>query len=215
VLVIVASVSMLLALGLFLGTRAHAKSRLAVCLANVQQINRAVLMYAEDHQRRLPEMANSPAPGGWWHYKEQVKGYLNLRGPSSKDDKVFACPKDRGYGEGGDRPAPFCRSKKYGFNSYVFNGVNLPGLPNIAGWDVGAVKEPGRTLLVMEFPAHAPLSWHSSRTGDENTPFYNDAESVVSFVDGQAALIPIYYDGYNAAYTRDPIAGYRYKYSGN
>jgi hypothetical protein len=27
-------------------------------------------------------------------------------------------------------------------------------------------------------------------------------------------LVKIYHDGYNAAYTRDPIPGYRYRYSG-
>jgi hypothetical protein len=67
----------------------------------------------------------------------------------------------------------------------------------------------------MEWCAHAPLSWHKSRTGKRNLPFYCDAESVVVFVDGHAVLTKIYYDGYNAAYTRDPIPGYNYKYSGN
>ena len=67
----------------------------------------------------------------------------------------------------------------------------------------------------MEWVAHAPLSWHRSRTGRANTPFYNDAESVVGFVDGRVALIKVYYDGLNAAYTRDPAPGYNYKYSGH
>jgi len=88
-------------------------------------------------------------------------------------------------------------------------------MPNISGRNFGTIKEPGRTLLVMEWAAHAPLSWHRSRTGSKNRPFYNDAESVVSFLDGRVDLIPIYYDGINAAYTRDPIPGYDYKYSGN
>jgi prepilin-type processing-associated H-X9-DG protein len=67
----------------------------------------------------------------------------------------------------------------------------------------------------MEWTAHAPLSWHKSQTRKENTPFYNNAESVVGFVDGHVKLIPIYYDGLNAAYTRDPIGGYEYQYSGD
>ena len=66
----------------------------------------------------------------------------------------------------------------------------------------------------MEWTAHGPLSWHRSRTGKRNAPFYNDAESVVGFVDGHVDLVKIYHDGYNAAYTRDPIPGYRYRYSG-
>jgi prepilin-type processing-associated H-X9-DG protein len=63
--------------------------------------------------------------------------------------------------------------------------------------------------------AHAPLSWHNSKTGKKNAPFYNDAESVVTFVDGHVAFIKIYYDGINPAFSRDPIGGYQYRNSGN
>jgi hypothetical protein len=88
-------------------------------------------------------------------------------------------------------------------------------VPNLAGQEVASVKEPGKTLLVMEWPAHAPLSWHKSKTGNANSPFYNDAQNVVAFVDGHVNFIKIYYDGINAAYTREPIAGYDYKFSGD
>jgi prepilin-type N-terminal cleavage/methylation domain-containing protein len=195
--------------------RARAKSRLNLCLENVRQVNRAVLHFAVEHDQKLPRMDDSPAPGGWWHYKEQVKGYAGLTGPSSANDKVFACPDDRGYSEGTEKPQPFCKSKRYVYTSYVFNGVNLPGIPNIAGREVSSITDPSRTLLTMEWIAHAPLSWHRSRTGKANTPFYNDAESVVGFVDGRVGFIKIHYDGLNAAYTRDPAPGYNYKYSGD
>ena len=195
--------------------RSGAKSRLALCLGNVKEVNRAVLQFATEHNQTLPRMVSSPAPGGWWWYKEQVKGYLGLKGASSASDKIFACPDDRGYGEGTEEPQPFCQSKKHNFTSYVFNGVNLPGIPNIAGRNVTSIQGPAHTLLVMEWTAHAPLSWHRSRTGRANTPFYCDAECVVGFVDGHAALTKIYYDGLNAAYTRDPVPGYNYKYSGD
>ena len=91
----------------------------------------------------------------------------------------------------------------------------LTGVPNIAGRQLPSVKLPQKTLLVMEWSAHAPLSWHKSKTGRENSPFYCDAQSVVAFVDGHVSFSKIYYDGYNAAYTRDPIGGYDYKYSGD
>ncbi len=214
-LVSLAIVSLLAAVAVPMIVRAKAKSRLELCLGNVKQVNRAVLEFAEDHERTLPQVEGSPVPGGWWHYKEQVKGYLGLKGPPSTDEKVFACPNDRGYGDGAEHPQPFSRSKKYLYNSYVFNGVNLPGVPSIAGRAISSIKRPSRTLLVMEWTAHAPLSWHNSMTRSANTPFYNDAQSVVSFVDGHAALTKIYYDGINAAYTRDPAPGYDYQYSGD
>jgi competence protein ComGC len=190
------------------------ESRLAVCLSNLKTVNGAVLQFSQDHEQLLPTMEGSPAPGGWWYYKDKVKGYVGLNGPSSPDDRVFGCPDDRGYGEGAEAVTPFRRSKKHNYTSYVFNGVNLPGIPNIAGRKVDSISHPERTLLVMEWTAHAPLSWHRSRTGQSNTPFYTDAESVVGYVDGHVALTRIYYDGLNAAYTRDPAPGYQYKYSG-
>lgn len=188
-------------------------SRLGTCSRNLSQVGKACLQYAEDHNGVLPGPSPSlPREGDfWWFYKEQVKSYVGLQGPSSPEDKVFACPMDRGYSE----PKPFYKLAKYDFGSYNFNGVALLGSPNIAGWKSSAVKLPNRTLLVMEWTAHAPLSWHRSRTGRANAPFYSDAESVVAFADGRVELVPIYYDGYNAAFTRDPIPGYAYKYSGN
>jgi competence protein ComGC len=194
----------------------HARaSRLAVCLANLKSVNGAVLQFAQSHEQTLPSMEGSPAPGGWWYYKDKVKDFLGLSGPSSPEERVFACPDDRGYGESRETPTPFCRSKKHNYTSYVFNGVDLPGIPNISGRRIDSIVAPERTLLVMEWTAHAPLSWHRSRTGQENTPFYSDAESVVGYVDGHVALTRIYYDGLNAAYTRDPALGYQYKYSGD
>ena len=196
-------------------SRSRSQTRLAQCTENLRKVNGAVLQYAEEHGRSLPLLQDSPAPGGWWYYKEEVKGYLGLSGPSSSADKVFACPSDRGYGMSSEQTQPFCRSSKFNYTSYVFNGVTLPGVPRVAGRSLSSIQDPAKTLLTMEWTAHAPLSWHSSRTGDENSPFYSGAESVVGFVDGHVALTPIYYDGINAAYTRDPIPGYSYKFSGD
>lgn len=214
-LAVIAALMLVLAIALPLWSGATARSRLAQCTGNLRQITGAVLAVADQNNGRLPEddpgqrnLAGPPA-GVWWFYKEAIKGELQLKGPSSPADKVFACPNDRGYEEN----KPFHLLAKFDYGSYNFNGVNLPGVPNIAGRTVSSIKEPNRTLLMMEWTAHAPLSWHHSRTGKRNFPFYNDAESVVGFVDGHVDFIPIYFDGMNPAYTRDPIPGYKYKYS--
>ena len=213
--VTLAVLTVLAAIVITIVSRSRAKTRLTLCLGNLQKVNRAVLQFAEDNDHTLPRMDNRPSPGGWWYYKEDVKGYLGLTGPSSTNDLVFACPDDRGYGDDDEKGRPFCKSRKYVYTSYVFNGVNLPGIPNIAGREVSSIIDPARTLLVMEWTAHGPLSWHRSLTGKANMPFYNNAESVVGFVDGRAEFIKIYCDGLNAAYTRDAPAGYSYKYGGN
>lgn len=187
------------------------RMHLGRCTVNLKEINRAMLVFAADNSQTLPSAVPGNPGNLWWWYKELVKGYTGLNSPSSPDDTVFACPDDRGYSD----PIPFCRSPRFDYGSYVFNGVTLPAMPNIAGWPVPAIKRPHRTLLVMEWTAHAPLSWHHSKTGRKNTPFYNDAESVLGFVDGHVSFSKVYYDGYNAAYTQDPIVGYEYQYSGN
>ena len=208
---LVAMVSVLAALWLVaLRPRMGSQSSLTQCLANLSRVNRAVLAYADDQGHVLPS-ADPKAPGElqWW-YKEQVKQHAGLTGQSSERDSLFACPDDRGYTDA----KPFWSSPRFDFGSYNFNGVQIPGAPNIAGWKTSAISDPRRTLLTMEWTAHGPLSWHRSRTGSRNLPFYRDAESVVGFVDGHVALTPIYYDGFTAAYLRDPVPGYGYRYSG-
>jgi prepilin-type processing-associated H-X9-DG protein len=209
-LVIIAVLSALAAVVTVALTRSRSASRLKMCSKNLMEVGRAVLLFAKDHQETLPGLMRTAAGESWWWYKDEVKGYAGLNGASSPDDRVFACPMDRGYTD----PMPFCKNPRFNYSSYVFNGVTLLGTPNIAGWKLSAVHQPARTLLVMEWAAHAPLSWHRSKTGKANAPFYSDAESVVAFADGHVSLTKIYYDGYNAAYTRDPIPGYQYKYSG-
>ena len=210
-MVCVAILSVLLAVFVAQLTNRKMKAGLARCSANLHAIGRAVLDYAGDNEQRLPGLLADDPHSLWWWYKEQVKSYVSLKGESSARDTLFGCPQDRGYT---DR-IPFRLNGRFDFNSYVYNGVTLPGMPNIAGLRTSEIRRPQRTLLVMEWTAHAPLSWHRSRTGRENMPFYCDAQSVTAFVDGRVGLTRIYYDGYNAAYTQDPIAGYDYQYSGN
>jgi hypothetical protein len=210
-LVVLAALALLAAVALPMLTNARAANQKTDCINKLRQITQAIQNTAEENAGKLPDADPTARNPVWWFYKEQVKAYLGLRGPSSSADKIFACPSDRGYEEG----KPFRLSAKFDYNSYVYNGVNLPGIPNVAGHTLNAIREPTSTLLVMEWTAHAPLSWHESRTGNKNHPFYNDARSVVGFVDGHVDFIPIYYDGINAAYTRDPIPGYAYKYSGD
>jgi hypothetical protein len=210
-LAILAVLALALAVALPLWSQARSGTQLQVCRARLEKVGQAILLYSEQNDSKLPDVEPDPRKPVWWFYKERVKSFVGLTVPSSAADREFACPADRGYEDG----KPFRLGAKFDYTSYTYNGVHLPGVPNVAGRATSSIKEPQRTLLVMEWVAHGPLSWHRSRTGRKNEPFYNDAESVVSFVDGHVDFIPIYYDGMNAAYTRDPIPGYKYKYSGD
>jgi prepilin-type N-terminal cleavage/methylation domain-containing protein len=210
-MVVVAVLSVLAAIAVARAASMKENTSLERCTANLQKVTGAVLTFCNDHNQTLPGPDSTAPDDLWWWYKEDVKDYLGLTGPSSTGDLVFACPGDRGYSD----PKPFHLNPRFDFGSYVFNGVTLPGMPNVAGRRLSSVKKPSQTLLVMEWTAHAPLAWHKSKTGKRNMPFYCDAQSVVGFVDGHVSFSKIYYDGYNAAYTRDPIPGYDYQYSGN
>ena len=210
-LALVAAVSVLSAVILAAVTTSRAKARLAVCSSNLQRVNQAVLSFCKDNAQTLPTIIPNDTRPLWWWYKEQVKKYVGLTGESSKNDLVFACPMDRGYSD----PVSFHDNARFDYGSYVYNGVTLPGMPGIAGLPLSTIKHPQKTLLVMEWTAHAPLSWHRSKTGKRNSPFYCDAQSVVGFVDGHVSFSKIYYDGFNAAYTQDPIDGYDYQFSEN
>jgi Tfp pilus assembly major pilin PilA len=208
-LVVIATLAVIAAIAYPLTLKNQARARQVQCMSNLNQVNRAVLLYAEENQGTLPAFPQTSKEPVWWFYKELVKSHAGLTEKSSAQDKVFACPDDRGYTD----PLPFWRNPRFDFTSYVFNGVNLPGMPNLAGKKINTIKQPTKTLLTMEWTAHAPLSWHNSRTGNKNAPFYNNAESMVGFVDGSVKFIPIYYDGIDAAFTRDPIPGYDYQWS--
>lgn len=94
-LLVLATVGLLGALGAAMLANVNAKSRQSRCAANLKDITRAVLQYAEDNHRLLPAMDPSPPAGVWFWYKELVKGYVGLTGPSSPKDRIFACPEDR------------------------------------------------------------------------------------------------------------------------
>jgi hypothetical protein len=81
---------------------------------------------------------------------------------------------------------------------------------------LSSVKHPARTILVAEVSALAPWSWHDPSSQIQ----FNDAKSVVSFVDGHVNYIKIYWNsarypdgGISLAIDYEPPAGYDYQWS--
>jgi hypothetical protein len=79
-------------------SNAKARAKRTVCLDNLKQINLGMRLYW-DHADFPPGIKNTPsAPFGYWTgYKELMKSYAGLNGPSSPADKLFACPADTFY----------------------------------------------------------------------------------------------------------------------
>jgi len=232
-LLVIAIIAILAALLLPVLSSAKAKAKRTTCLNNLKQINLGVHLYAGDNGDTLPNMGTAT----YILYKEVVKSYVGLHGPSSPQDKIFACPADTYYyDESSGVYVPHGRYEQvvYDYSSYTFNGANLltnyPNfayngvLPGIGGQKLSAVKNSAKTVLVVEASALEPYSWHQPKPPVLNgVGIYNDSRNVVSFVDSHVSYINVYWNstisypngGYSVAAYYDPPAGYDYQWSGD
>ena len=204
-LVVIAIIAILAALLLPALGRAKDTAKRTACASNLRQVNLAIRLYADDCADCLPVLPDpNPYPNAVGaYYKQLVKGYLGLTGPASPDEKVFICPSDR----------ILHTQVVHAFTSYTFNGYETDSgdLTRITGQKLGAIQSPARAVLAGEWPAFFGGSWH---------PFINqdhpDAKNVLSFVDGHAGFVKIYWDGVAGSQPRnyEPPPGYDYNWDG-
>lgn len=232
-LIVIAIISILAALLLPVLSSAKARARRTVCLNNLKQINLAVHLYAGDYGETLP----NTGPATYSNYRDAVKSYLGMRQPDSPQDRVFACPADTFY----YNESTLARVSQghheqviYYYSSYAFNGLNLltnyPNfafnglLPGVGGQKLTAVKNPTKTLLVLEAAGLMPYAWHGAKPQSRGgVPMYCDSPNMTSFADGHAGLTKIYWNsdlrypngGISVAAYYDPPASYDYQWSGN
>jgi prepilin-type N-terminal cleavage/methylation domain-containing protein len=237
-LVVIAIIGILLALLLPATNRPRMKAYVAYCINNVRQINMGIHMYLEDQLNNSPGNTNTARSPflTWTDYRRLIDGYVGPK-PRSPSDSVFACPKDTFYYALSSKDPPVTRTplhenSNYVFTSYAYNagmvttrpttnadGTVTPGTTNfygIAGLRMESIVHPSRTVLIAEIPAFAPYSWHSPKKplSEKNSKF-NDSRNIVSFVDGHAAYIKMYYNGQKLAWDYNPPAGYEYQWTGD
>ena len=236
-LVVIAIIALLAALLLPALSRAKAAARRTNCVNNLRQISLGIQQYAADNASTLPA---APNVTGWdietnhWalFYKGLVKRYVGLQGASSSGDKVFACSADSFYY---DVPSMAYESRSLhdqsisDYSSYGFNGangspynpppayLNEDSFPGVFGRTQPSIKNPVKTVLVAEFSGIFPWSWHQPQKLPPTQNGVNDARNIVSFVDGHADYVKIYW---NSSFTTpsccyDPPAGYDYQWSGD
>ena len=224
-LVVIAIIAILVALLLPVLSAAKDRARRTICLNNLRQINLVTRMYYDDSNDASPP-GNGPQGSPLVGYKERVKLYLGLKGRSSPQDKIFACPADLFHyyypsNQGCTLTnAPLHDDKECDYSSYLYNGMNLPAVFSvprlgIAGLKLASIKEPAKTVLVAEEPAFYPYSWHEPKLNEGL--MFNDAKDMVSFVDGHVSYIKIYWFEPSGLITccTNPPAGYEYKWSGD
>jgi prepilin-type N-terminal cleavage/methylation domain-containing protein len=96
-LVVVAIVAILAALLFPAISAAKAKAQRTVCINNLHQINLGIHMYLDDQSNGSPGNTNATHSPfvSWTDYRQLINNDLGIKGASSPQDKVFACPADK------------------------------------------------------------------------------------------------------------------------
>jgi len=219
-LVVIAIIAILAALLLPVLGGAKNTAKRTTCLNNLRQINLGIHMYCDDSSDTTPATQSETTTTNfpWIAYKELVKNYVGLSGPSSPHDRIFACPADTFYYFGivmsTNGAQTFANSyvsqsrhdqSKYDYSSYTYNAMNLDfgagalttskSLPGIGGRKLSSVKNPVTTILVAESPAFYAYSWHDPKRPPPGALFmFNNAKDVLSYVDGHVSYTKIYWN---------------------
>jgi len=226
-LVVIAIIAILAAMLLPALAKAKEKAVQAQCLNNLKQVNLAMIMYGNDFGDKTPTGSvasgyttlNVPYNPGdpattqqvWWWYKELVKTYAGVPANTFSNTPVFQCPRDVGWPPV-NYPTPLKLNYNWDYTSYVYNGCPNNGIATtLLNTKFSMVRHPSRTWSVSEWGIHWSLSWHQ-KVFITST----DVRNNVSFVDGHAAGIKLYYSPvlgpYVAGYTTAQIpASYDYQ----
>jgi prepilin-type N-terminal cleavage/methylation domain-containing protein/prepilin-type processing-associated H-X9-DG protein len=209
-LVVIAIIAILAAMLLPALSRAKAAAVQTKCLSNLKQLNLAMVLYCTDNKDKTPGKDAVPGQAIWWWYKELDKAYAGVNRAASSNDYVFACPKDRGWVGHAPYQIPHWTNPLLDFGSYVYNGCDNSNPKNqllgddLQGISLGSIKHPARTWLMSEWTIHWGYSWHKNKAGNTDLA-YPGAVNNVSFVDGHAKYIKLFFDPAvsTAAFTYD------------
>ncbi len=225
-LVVIGIIAILVALLFPAFSAVKGKARRTVCLNHLKQIGAGVNLYAGD--------ASDAAPGGWpptnsafTYFQGGVTAYKKLLG-SYVTSNLFNCPADTFHynyltNSPGYAYVPTGLHEQSGsdFSSYGFNGGDRlifgTNSPNIAGRSLASIRQPAKTILIADYSAFFPYSWHKPKKPSFNEPgLFHDARNMVGFVDSHVSFIKIFWDSNRRgdfALIYDPPGGYDYKWS--
>lgn len=212
-LVVIAIIAILAGMLLPALARSKASAVQTLCLSNLKQVNFATIMYCNESSEKTPGRTTVKNHEDiWWWYKELIKANMGIK-VATNTDKVFQCPKDRGWKLSG-YPIPHHQNPGLDFGSYVFNGIWYSTV-SMADQRLSMVKRPSRTMFIMEWPVHWGFSWHKNKFGNKDIA-YPDSLNNVSFIDGHATYIKLYYDPAKAepwSYNPPALSKYTYQWS--
>lgn len=228
-LVVIAIIGILAALLLPVLSRAKKSAQRTQCLSNLRQVATGIHLYAVDNQDTLPAITltnGMPWSYQWRFFKELTKRYDGLTGPSSPEDKIFACPADTFYYlNTGNTPlirTPLHDDAWGDYCSYWFSRLNLVQntatgefYHGVSGVKISSIRNPVRTVLVVDQPAVFAYSWHQPEAiSDPGPTEVNDSMNTAVFVDGHASYLNFYYDESQNTFPcfYNPPANYDYQW---
>jgi prepilin-type N-terminal cleavage/methylation domain-containing protein len=210
-LVVIGIIAILSALLLPSLARAKTSAKRAECLDNMRQICFGIHLYAGDNKDILPFISPMTFDALTTnhcliYYKRLVKNYLGLQGVSSPQDKVFICPADTFYY---DFPSPTYEAQgqhaqaNADFSSYGFIGcgadqpkppafLNEDSYGGIGGMKLASIRQPVKTVMLMELSAGYPWSWHQPQPIPAGQFGFGDAKNMIGFVDGHISYIKMF-----------------------
>jgi prepilin-type N-terminal cleavage/methylation domain-containing protein len=230
-LVVIAIIAILAALLLPALSAAKARAKRTLCTGNLRQISVGIHLYAGDQGDKLPSVVitnDMPWSLQWRFYKELTMNYDGLPGPSSAQDKLFACPADTFYYLN-TSATPLIHASMHDdpwadYSSYWFSRLNLVANPaggfyaGVAGLKISSIRNSTRTLMLVDQPACFAYSWHHPQSLTDPGPNrIGDSQNLASFVDGHANYLKFYLNDSQGPWPcfYNPPGSYEYQWGEN
>jgi prepilin-type processing-associated H-X9-DG protein len=148
---VIAIVAILAAILFPVFSGAREKARTAACMSHLKNLGTAVLMYAQDHDERLPLSASvitTPPFFLNWH---------DILDPYIRDQQIWLCPST-------SIPPADTHGKPtshFGYNASYLNGMRLDfsNYLTAGGVSLGAIAEPSATVLLADARASKERSY--------------------------------------------------------
>jgi hypothetical protein len=143
---------------------------------------------------------------------------------------LFACPADTFYY---DFPVPnyigqsLHDEPNLDYSSYGFIGgggsqtkpkppafLNEDSYGGVGGLKIALIKDPAKTVLLMELSAGFAWSWHQPQSVPAGQFGFKDAKNVIGFVDGHVSYVKMYRNSSInlPSCNYEPPTGYEYKW---